>query len=111
MTAPGHSPPEPPKPWLTAAVDPPPPPPPPPDVAVKSSILNSEPVALAGTIQGLLIAVLAVLQGFNVTHLSQEQTSLLLALYLSVVAVTVAVARSRAWSPASVARLNNRKVD
>ena len=83
----------------------PPPPPPPASSAPRPSALESEPVALAGAVQGVLIALLAVLQGFGVTHISQEQTALLLALYAALVAALTAAARAKAWSPASVARL------
>ncbi len=76
-------------------------------VPVPTGVTNTYPVALAGTIQGVLIALLAVVQGFNVTHLSQEQVSLLLALYTALVAAGTAFAHSKAWSPASVAKLKN----
>lgn len=72
---------------------------------VPSGVTNTEPVALVGSIQGVLIALLAVLQGFDVTHLSQEQVSLLLALFVALVAAGTGFARGKAWAPASVARV------
>ena len=76
-------------------------PPPAADPAIPTGVTNTEPVALAGAVQGVLIALLAVLQGFEVTHLSQEQVSLLLALYVAVVAAGTGFARAKAWSPAN----------
>ena len=74
-----------------------------------TGVTNTEPVALAGAIQGVLIALLAVLVGFGVVSLTDAQIGLILGLYTAVVVAVQAFARGKVWSPASVAKLTQRR--
>lgn len=57
--------------------------------------MKTEPVALGGALLGFIAALIAVLQGFAITHWSTTQVSLILALFSALVAVVTAVARSK----------------
>lgn len=80
-----------------------------PDEEGRPRLVDREPVALAGAVQSVLVALLAVLTGFDVVSISDEQMGLVLALYAAIVVAVQAAARAKAWSPASVAPLLRRR--
>lgn len=59
------------------------------------SITKTEPVALAGAVSAVGVALNSALVGFEVVHWTAAQQSLILALFASVIALVTAVARSR----------------
>jgi hypothetical protein len=69
---------------------------------VTTGITDREPVALAGAIQGLLTAVGSVLVVFDVWDPTEDQLAALGVLFTAAVGVLTVMARSKAWSPASV---------
>lgn len=59
------------------------------------SLTKTEPVALAGAVTGVGLALNSALVGFEIVHWTGAQQGLVLALFTSVVALVTAVARSR----------------
>lgn len=59
------------------------------------TITKTEPVAVAGSITAVGVAVDGVLNGFEIVHWTQVQNGLVLALFSAVVVAVTAVARSR----------------
>ena len=57
--------------------------------------MNTEPVALAGTIQGALSALIALALVFGWVDWTDEQIAAILAVYTTLVAVLTGVARSK----------------
>jgi hypothetical protein len=74
----------------------------PPDPAKAQS---TEPVLTAGLVAGLPAALFSVLVSFNIWSPTDAQMGALSGLYLTLLSVAVAVARSKAYSPATVVRL------
>jgi predicted negative regulator of RcsB-dependent stress response len=57
--------------------------------------MNTEPVALAGTIQGAITALIALALVFGWVDWSDEQIAAILAAYTALVAVVTTVVRSK----------------
>lgn len=57
--------------------------------------MSNEPVALAGTIQGALSALIALALVFGWVNWTDEQIAAILAVYTTLVAVLTGVARSK----------------
>lgn len=59
------------------------------------TITKTEPVALAGAVSAVGVALDGALNGFEIVHWTQVQNGLVLALFASVIGLVTAVARSR----------------
>ncbi len=59
------------------------------------TMFSEEPVALGGTIQGALAALIALALGFGWVDWSQDQVALILGAYTALVAVVTTVQRSK----------------
>lgn len=66
------------------------------------SITTREPVAIAGSIQGLISAVIALALLFDWVDWSTEQVGGILAVYTALVAVIAAVTRSKVTPTATL---------
>lgn len=72
---------------------------------LETARLATEPVTFAGTLAGIPAAVYPVLVAFNIWSPSDAQIGALGGLYTALLAVTFSWARSKAYAPATVARL------
>lgn len=66
---------------------------------------DTEPVRLALAGQGLVSALIAVLVGFHVVHLDDQQIGIILGLYTAFVTFLSEWARSKVYAPKTVLRL------
>lgn len=77
-----------------------------PDLPAKPGLLDSDPGGVVTAIQGIVLATLAVLNGFEIVHWTEQQQGLVWALALAVLtAVQLILGRGRAYAPTTVARL------
>ena len=67
----------------------------------------NEPLSRTEAVRAVLIAVLAVLQGFDVVDITPEQNALLLALFVAVSVALTTFARSKTTPTSSVALTHN----
>lgn len=67
----------------------------------------TEPLSRTEAIRGVLIAVLAVLTGFDVVDITPEQNALLLALFVAASVALTAFARSKVTPTVNVALTND----
>lgn len=106
MTA-GHSPPEPPKPWLTAAVEPTglPAPDIPPPVPGSTGITNTQPTFVAWLVTVAPPAVYALATAFHWFTLTREQLDALAGIYGVVLTGAAWWVHARVYAPATVAKI------
>jgi hypothetical protein len=79
-----------------------------PDLPAKPGVLDRDPGGLVAAIQGVVLATLAVLNGFEIVHWTEQQQGLVWALVLAVLtAVQLIIGRGRAYAPTTVVRLLN----
>lgn len=78
----------------------------PPQLSAKPGLLDRDPGGVVFVINSIVLATIAVLQGFEIVHWTDQQQGLVMALVLAVIGgVQLIIGRGRAYAPKTVDRL------